>query len=199
MRATDHARARFEVVEPSGRVVFWIWMLCVAMPVSITSLALGVVLAGVGDGDGSPAIPFPLTTSGLTIFVVVVLPILITLAILIQGSLRRLSVEIDGAHLVIRAGWYRLSAALADIDVSHARIVNLAEHTEFRPALKANAIQLPGFDVGHFRLRDWRRRAFVLMTQRDRVLALPLRDKRVVLLSLRHPEQLIDALRRAAR
>ena len=39
---------------------------------------------------------------------------------------------------------------------------------------------------------------FALLTDRDRVLALPERDGRLLLLSLDNPQSLLDALQRAA-
>ena len=192
MRAAERRTTRFEVTEPNGRVVLWIWMLCFVLPLSVTAVALGSILASANSGEKAVLTPvmFALTIVGA-------LAIVLPLAILLQRTLRRLSVEFDGASLHVRAGWYRLSVAIAQIDVAHARVMNLAEHKEYRPTIKTNAMNLPGFDVGHYRLRDWRRKAFVLLTTRDKVLMLPLHDKRTVLLSLRRPQQLIDALRAA--
>ena len=52
---------------------------------------------------------------------------------------------------------------------------------------------MPGYRAGHFRLRD-RRRAFVLVTRREKLLALPERNGRMLLLSLKQPQALLDAL-----
>jgi len=59
-------------------------------------------------------------------------------------------------------------------------------------------MSMPGFHAGHFRLRGDFGKAFCLLTQRDRVLWLPLRDgKQQFLLSLERPQALLDALRAA--
>ena len=63
--------------------------------------------------------------------------------------------------------------------------------------LKSNGYALPGFHSGHFRLRDWKRRAFCLVTDPSKVLALPHADGRVWLLSFEHPQAVLDILRRA--
>ena len=193
MRATEARATRHEVLEPEGRVLFWIWALCVVLPLSITAFALGMMLMGT-SADVVPA-----SRTALVLTVSGVLLIVLPLAIMLQRSLRRLLVSFDGQILELRVAWYRLRLTVAEIDVANARIVNLDEQTELRPSLKTNAFALPGYEAGFFRLRDWRRKAFLMLTSRQRVLVLPLRDHRTVLLSLRQPQKLIDALRAAAR
>jgi hypothetical protein len=195
MRSKTSAPTRFELIEPSGRVLFWIWGLCVVLPLSVTAFALGIMLLG---AFGSDPVPAPIATPlFITAIVIGVTVIALPLGIVLQRSLRRLHVGFDGETLELRVAWFRIRLALSEIDVAHARIVNLDERAEYRPSLKTNAFALPGYQAGHFRLRDWRRKAFVLLTSRQRVLVLPLHDRRTVLLSLRQPQRLIDALREA--
>src|SRR5690606_4135612 len=102
----------------------------------------------------------------LLVFALVILgvcAIALPLGLWFQRSLRRLAVEFDGHELNIRAGWYRLRVATGEVDVARARVVNLDEHREYRPLFKSNAVALPGYRVGHFRLCNWRRRAFALL------------------------------------
>ena len=80
------------------------------------------------------------------------------------------------------------------------RIIDLAldEHTELKPLLQLFGFSPPGFNVGHYLLRN-RSRAFCLLTSRQRVLYLPLRNgKPALLLSPEHPQALLDALRSSA-
>lgn len=98
--------------------------------------------------------------------------------------------------LRIRAGVHSQSLALDAIDAGAARIVDLHERTELRPFVKTFGTSMPGLQMGHFRLRD-RARAFVLLTSRRKVLLLPVRDGRRILLSLQQPQALIDVLRTA--
>ena len=63
--------------------------------------------------------------------------------------------------------------------------------------LKTNGFGLPGYWAGHFMMRD-KRRAFCLVTDVSKVLALPHADGRVWLLSFEHPQAVLDILRRAA-
>ncbi len=83
------------------------------------------------------------------------------------------------------------------MDLANARIVDLAEHTELRPAFKTNGFGMPGFSAGHFRLRGLRK-AFCLLTDRSRTLVLPLRDGTLLLLSPEKPQVLLQQLRQLA-
>lgn len=111
-------------------------------------------------------------------------------------AMRRRAVELQAGVLEVRAAMYRKRVAVAELDLSRARIVDLGERTELRPWLKSNGMSLPAFHAGHFRLRGDFGKAFCLLTQRERVLWLPMRDgKQQLLLSLERPQALLDALR----
>ena len=102
----------------------------------------------------------------------------------------------DGKQLRVKATFYTRQAALSEFDLAAARVVDLREHTEFKPSLKTNGFAVPGLQAGHFRLRD-KRAAFLLVTDPARVLCLPHTDGRVWMLSLTHPQAVLDILRRA--
>jgi hypothetical protein len=109
----------------------------------------------------------------------------------------RREASFDGRRLRVKATYYTREAPLGEFDLAAARVVDTREHTELKPWLKTNGFALPGFQAGHFRLRD-RRKAFCLVTDPAKVLALPHADGRVWLLSLEHPQAVLDILRRAA-
>lgn len=126
----------------------------------------------------------------------VVIPVVLAFLLL---AMKRRSVELRDGTLDVRAAMYRKRVAVAELDMQRARIVNLGERTELRPWLKSNGMSMPGFHAGHFRLRGDFGKAFCLLTQRERVLWLPLRDgKNHLLLSLERPQTLLDALRAAS-
>lgn len=111
-------------------------------------------------------------------------------------GLKRKRVVLDGDRLQVVAGLFSHTVAAATIDLERARVVDLDERTELRPAIKTFGMSLPGYHAGHFRLRQKLGKAFCLLTDRRRVLWLPLRDGRQhLLLSLEHPQALLDALR----
>jgi hypothetical protein len=125
----------------------------------------------------------------------VIVPLVLAFLLL---AMRRRSVELRDGVLDVRATLYRKRVAVTELDLERARVVNLAERTELRPWLKSNGMSMPGFRAGHFRLRGDFGKAFCLLTQRERVLWLPLRDgKQQFLLSLERPQALLDALRAA--
>ncbi len=133
------------------------------------------------------------THGALPMFVII--PLVLAFLLL---AVRRRSVALQDGILDARAAMYRKRVAVAELDLGRARIVNLAERTELRPWLKSNGMSMPGFHAGHFRLRGDFGKAFCLLTQRERVLWLPLRDgKQQLLLSLERPQALLDALRTA--
>lgn len=127
---------------------------------------------------------------------VVLIPLLLAFLLL---AMRRRAVALKDGMLDVRAAMYRKRVAVTELDLPRARIVDLGERTELRPWLKSNGMAMPGFHAGHFRLRGDFGKAFCLLTQRERVLWLPLRDgKQQLLLSLEQPQALLDALRAAA-
>jgi hypothetical protein len=88
----------------------------------------------------------------------------------------------------------RLRTPVADFDLDAARVVDLDRESDLRPSLRLFGTSLPGFNVGWFWLRD-RRRAFLMVTDRHKVLVLPRRDGKPLLLSALRPEALLEALR----
>lgn len=103
----------------------------------------------------------------------------------------------QGRELQVTATLYRKRVPVDALDLANARIVDLAEHTDLRPLFKTNGFGMPGFAAGHFRLRDLRK-AFCLLTDRSRVLVLPLRDGTLLLLSPDKPQAMLQQLRELA-
>jgi len=101
------------------------------------------------------------------------------------------------AEGVLRCGRLpRLRAPVASLDLDAARVVDLGAERALQPVLRLFGTSLPGYNEGWFWLRD-KSRAFLVVTDRSRVLVLPRRDGGPVLLSLERPDALLDALRRA--
>lgn len=111
--------------------------------------------------------------------------------------LERRSIGIEDGRLVVAAGLNTLKTPVAELELDKARVLDLEEHVEYAPRLKLFGMGLPGFSAGHYLLRN-RRRAFCLLTDRRRVLLVPRRDGRLLLLSPERPQALLDALRECA-
>ena len=90
----------------------------------------------------------------------------------------------------------RLRVRASQLDLAAARVIDLDNETTLQPIMRLMGTSMPGLHAGWFWLRD-RSRAFLLVTDRRRVLVLPRREGGPVLLSLVRPESLLDALRRA--
>lgn len=179
---SEDAVRRF-AVPPAGKGAW--------MTILLLALVLPATVIGFASWNDPPAGDGALwTLAGVLAFVVVLGG---GLALLL---LRR-AVELRGGMLVVKAAFYTRRVAVAELELARARVLDLAEHTRLKPALKTNGYALPGYQAGHFRLRD-RSSAFALVTDRRRVLVLPVRGAATLLLSLERPQALLDALRRAA-
>lgn len=149
-----------------------------------------LAVAGVGIAGARQSGADPLALLAMQALVAVAI-----LAVLLP--MWRRQVAFDGKQLRVKATYYSRNSPLSDFRLDQARVVDTREHTEYKPLLKTNGFALPGYWAGHFRLRD-RRKAFCLVTDPSKVLALPHADGRVWLLSFEHPQAVLDILRRAA-
>ncbi len=187
---------RFEIEPPGSGANAMLWLLCLALPLAVAGAVLGSVLAQADPAHpnligGSRAITIAFT-------IALVMAIALPLAVWLHRTMRQSAVELDRTLLTLRAGWYRQRIAVSDLELSRSRVLSLDEFPEYRPWLKSNAISLPGYHAGHFRLRNLRRKAFCILTSRQKVLMLQERSGRTILLSLRQPRALLDALKQAA-
>ena len=177
--ATTPARA-FKVTPPPAHAMAWLVALGGVLP-------LGVLAAFWLSGP-------PARMQGVLPAAIGV-PAVLALLLL---AMRRRAVELGDGLLEVRAALFRQRVAVARLDLERARVVDLAERTELRPIIKTGGMSVPGFHAGRFRLREKFARAFCLLTDRHRVLWLPLRDgKDQLLLSLEQPQALLDALKAA--
>jgi len=125
---------------------------------------------------------------------------LAAVALLLAGlwlSMRRRRILVEDGVLTVAATLYTYAIPLADLDLEQARILGLEEHTQFRPARGLNRFGTPGLRAGYYILRNGRR-AFCLLTSADRVLVLPQRDGRVMLLTPQAPDAMLEHLRALA-
>jgi hypothetical protein len=143
-----------------------------------------VALLQVGSGELSPVVMLAIQGLIAVLTLGVVLP------------MWRREATFDGERLRVKATYYTRQALVSDFNLDQARAVDLREHTELKPLIKTNGMAMPGLLAGHFGLRDGRK-AFCLVTDRSKVLALPHADGRIWLLGLEHPQAVLDILRRS--
>jgi len=162
-------------------------------PAWLFAMALAVLL----PATIAVALSLHARAGGIEPLVVLVSQAVIALVVLaVVLPLWRREAAFDGKRLRLKATFYTRESPLSEFDLDAARVVDTREHREFRPWLKTNGYGLPGFWAGHFRLRD-RRRAFCLVTDPSKVVVLPHADGRLWLLSVEHPQAVLDILRRA--
>jgi hypothetical protein len=167
---------------PTAPLPHWTWLL-------LTLLWLVLMLAGYLTASGEQPASNPVPWWLVVPFGTALLPV--GLGVLLAHR----TIAIDGDHLEVAAALVLArKVALDALDLERARILSLDEHTELRPRLQTFGFSLPGFQAGHYRLRDGSK-AFCLLTDRQRVLVLPQRDGSLLLLSPDKPQALLDALR----
>lgn len=119
---------------------------------------------------------------------------LLPAALLIPAIMTR-EVRFDGEVLTVKAGFHTRNTRVADLDLDAAQIVDLHDAWRLRPLLRMFGFGLIGYRAGHF----WtlgRKHVFALVTRFDRVLVLPERSGKLILVSIEHPEQLLQRLKR---
>lgn len=125
---------------------------------------------------------------------------LIVIAVLAVGlgaAFFRRRVELAGDVLDVRSTMYRRRVPVAQLRLDQAEVVDLQRDRRYGIRVKTNGYSMPGFYSGHFRLQGGGK-GFALVTDRARVLALPVSDGSTLLLSVDRPQALLDALRKVA-
>lgn len=164
------------------------WLLAALLSIPAAMIVIG---GGLGATSADQAIGAANDVVGLVVIAAI--------AVLVFWGLGRRRVQLDGQQLRIKAAMFSHRVDIGTLDLQRARIVNLDERIELRPALKTfgMGMTLPSYHAGWFALRNGDR-AFCLVTTRRRALWLPKRTGGSLLLSLESPESLLDALRAAA-
>lgn len=172
-------RQEFPLAPLPAHAAWWLWL-----PVAF---AAGAVVVAMGMQSRTPP-PMALWLA---------IPLVLLVGAGLALALRRRRIVLDNRQLQVQATLYTRTLAVEALDLDKARVLSLEEHTDLRPMLKTNGFSLPGFKAGHFRLRNLTR-AFCLVTDATRVLALPLRDGGMLLLSPARPADLLARLRELA-
>ena len=125
---------------------------------------------------------------------------LIVIAVLAAGlgaAFFRRREALAGNVLDVRSTMYRRRVPVAQLRLDQAEVVDLQRDRRYGIRVKTNGYSMPGFYSGHFRLQGGGK-GFALVTDRARVLALPVSDGSTLLLSVDRPQALLDALRKVA-
>jgi len=104
------------------------------------------------------------------------------LVAVIAWAVNRRSIELTSTSLSIKAGFYSRTLPRSALRVESAVVASLFERREIAPRWRTNAIRIPGFRAGWFRLVN-REKAFALITDPSAVTYLPTTVGYVLLLS----------------
>jgi len=185
------ADPRTQLLPAGTKAKAWMFVMGVLLPCVAAGVALLTEMqrraqAGVTVADASSVVPL------------VVLP-LVTLAIWfgLTRLMRRHRLRFDAGGLEVTSSFYRTRVPLAALRLDQARVVDLAERTELKPALRSNGFSVPGFKSGWYRLRN-RRKAFVAGVGERRWLWLPTTGAHDLLLQPGDPQRLLQQLRELA-
>lgn len=187
------ANARWQLEPPGAASRTLLLVLMVLLPLGIAAGALLHAFGGEGElrliAD-SRAATFAIVVGGIA-------ALMVPAWWFMQRVIGRHRIELHADAIAVATTFYRRSLAFAELRLDEARVVDLAERTEFKPMLKTNGTGLPGLKSGWFRLRN-RGKALVATAGGNRVLWLPTRKGYDLLLQPRNPQALLDELRRLA-
>lgn len=173
--------AALRVAKPTSSLLFWLWgpMLLVMSIDPLIRLFAGKLPFTTSFNSWGGWLVLPLVGAALTL------------------AYRRRELRLDAQQLTIASTLYTRRVPLSSMHLDRARIVNFAENPDFKPGMKSNGFQFPGFRAGHFHMKDGGK-GFCLITDDSRVLVIPLRDGNCVLVSPEQPRALLDELKRLA-
>ncbi len=132
-----------------------------------------------------------------TITLACLVALLGAIALVIDWGMRRHRIRLDAGGLEVVTSFYRRRLALAELQIDHARVIDLDERTELQPMVKTLGTSLPGFQSGWFRLRNMHK-ALVATVSGKRVLYLPTTRGFDLLLQPRRPQALLERLQELA-
>ena len=115
----------------------------------------------------------------------------------IAASSQHSFIEVTRESLRVRRDLFGRRLATSTLDLSQVRVVNLIESKLLRPKWRLFGTAVPGYLSGWFKLHDGRR-ALLFVTDQNRVVCLPWRDGRLLLVSVAEPERFLERLRELA-
>jgi len=183
----------WQLQPPSSAPRLWLLLLLVVLPVAIT---VGALVYAASESSPERLVGRSPLASDLAI-VAGVTVLCLAIHWFIARAMRRHAATLDRDGLSIATGFHARTLGWRELLPARARVVDLDEHTAFKPVLKTNGISLPGFQSGWFRLRNLRR-AFVATAGGSRVVHLPTTLGYDLLLQPRQPQAFLARLQELA-
>ena len=120
----------------------WTWLLLAALWMGLMLVAY---LGGTHQQSAANPVPWWLVVP----FATALLPVGLGVA------LTHRSIGIEGDRLVIAAALvFARKVPVAELELDKARVLSLDERTELKPMLQLGGFTLPGFNAGHYLLRN---------------------------------------------
>lgn len=193
--AARDASAALTLEPPSGRTRAIFFALCVVLPVLVPAAAIVLTFA-MGDEDMVRlSQDSAVRMAGGSLLAVFGMSLVVWFVS--DRLVRRHRLQLLDDGIAIASTFYTRRFTFDQLQLDQARVVDLREQTQLRPRGKRNAVAMPGFRSGTFRLCNGHK-AFVAMAGGPRVLWLPTSTGTQLLLEVRQPRIALDALRNAA-
>ena len=123
--------------------------------------------------------------------------LLVPVWLVLNWLLGRQQLRLGSDGLQVTSSFYRRTLPLASLQLDKARVLDLAEHTDYRPRRKTNGTAMPGLKSGWYKLANGNR-ALVAIYGKDKVLWLPTSEGFDLLLQPRSASALLEHLRSLA-
>lgn len=105
------------------------------------------------------------------------------------------TVTIDGDKLRVNVPIYSRAVPLESVDAGRAVVIDMNQRSEYKLSLRTNGLGLPGYQLGWFQ-RSGGGRIYAVLTDKSSVVYLPTAEDYAMLLSIREPDALLEALGR---
>ena len=102
--------------------------------------------------------------------------------------------EVSPSGLRIMGSAYGRQIPMEQLNVRQARVINFNEAPGFALSWRTNAVGLPFYSAGWFKLKNGQK-ALAFVTCRDKVVYIPTNSGYSVMLSVLHPEHFLAALK----
>jgi len=139
-------------------------------------------------------LPTTPTTTYVLGTMALLLVVLATASVWITWSASHSSLSISNRAIHLHVPFYGRAIPTSSVDLSHAKISTFDASPELRTTLRINGIGLPGYNVGWFKLANGTK-ALVAVTSSERVLYIPTHEGFALLVTVREPDAVLQALR----
>ena len=143
--------------------------------------------------DVFPIVPAATKTIGMLAALCALLAAITILLGWVAYSSQHASVTVTADKLILRGDLWGRSIPMTAINLSLARVVDLASDSGLEPVRRRLGSSLPGYSAGWFRLANGNK-ALIYLTDQSEAAYLPTTEGYDLLLSVEDPQALISRL-----